>query len=86
MASPIKKINLNKSGRNTYPSSEKRFFVEVQLTYYLHGKSYYTIVWDWFIFPAYAFKIKQKSNIFTSNISSLNLCGKTKIPSDFQLA
>lgn len=61
MASPIKETNLNKSGRNTYPSSEKRFCVEIQLTSCFQGKSYYTIVWDWFVFPAYAFKIKLNS-------------------------
>lgn len=85
MAFPVKKINLSKSGRNTYPSAEKRFFVEVQLIYCLHGKPYYTIVWDWFIFPAYAFEIKQNSNTSTGNIASFNLCGEKKKKNPFWL-
>jgi len=87
MAFPVKKINLNKSGRNTYLSAEKRFFVEVQLLYCLCGKSYYTIVWDWFIFPACAFEIKENSSASTGNVASLNLCARKKqIPFDFHLA
>lgn len=74
MAFPVKKININKSGRNTYCSAKKRFFVEVQFIYCLHGKPYYTIIWDWFIFPAYAFEMKETSNSSTGDLAFLNMC------------
>lgn len=74
MAFPVKKININKSGRNTYRSAKKRFFVKVQFIYCLHGKPYYTIIWDWFIFPAYAFEMKETSNTSTGNVAFLNMC------------
>lgn len=88
MAFPVKKINLNNSGKNTYLFAEQSFFAVVQFIYCLFGKPYYTIALDSFIFPAHAFEIKQNSNTSSSNFASLNLCAKKKkkIHFDFQLA
>lgn len=56
-----------------YIFAEKSFFVVVQFIYFLFGKPYYTIAFDSFIFPAHALEIKLNSNIFSSNVASLNL-------------
>lgn len=78
MELPVKKINWNESGRNMYVFAEKSFFVAVQLIYFLFGKPHYTIALDSFIFPTYAFEIKQNSNTSRGNVASLNLCGEKK--------
>lgn len=78
MALPVRKINLNKSGRNMYVFAEKSFLVVIQLIYFLFGKPRYTIALDSFIFPVHTFEMKQNSNTSSGNVASLNLCRKKK--------